>query len=138
MPSAKRHVRDDSYLLRLEPALMEEVRSSAKAKGQTIKDFMEDALRAHARADTASRNDAAVAPMIAEVLADNLHASNTSLRKLLVRVACDLLRQEYILCEFLIRANIPAKEVAEWREQGWRWAVRALKEQTSAPDEDSP
>lgn len=138
MPTAKRHIEDESYLLRLESTLMEQVRNGAKAKGQTIKEFMEDAIRAHVRNDIAARNDAAMAPMIAELLASNIQAHSGSLRKLVVRLAYEMLRQHYLLCEFMTRASVSPKEIAQWREQGWRWAVKALKEQPSASDDEGP
>ena len=127
---------DEKITVRVEPSMRAQVQYCAKALGMRQNDFLVDALRRQIMLCTVSEADAIVAPLVSELLTANLKNHTASLRKVNIRLAYEVMRLQYLFCEFLVRANFTPGEVDRLRNEGWSWAVKAFKAQPGVADEE--
>jgi hypothetical protein len=126
-PARKTKRGEKGYLLRLEDPLLNQVREVARQWGVTQRAVIEDALRYYLAAETATRTDADLAPLINRLIQDQHQTLGKGLRSLTVRVGHEIIRTQYILMNFMAKVGMPESTVDKWHSDGWRYAVREFK-----------
>lgn len=127
---------DDKITFRIEPSLRAQVQYCAKELGMSQNDFFVEALRRQVVVCTVAEADNIIAPLVSDLLTSNLKTHNASLRKVVVRLAYEVMRLQYLFCEFLVRVNFTPGEVDRLRNEGWSWAVKAFKAQPPSDEEN--
>lgn len=124
----------------IDSALLASVRSLANRKGSHICEILEAALRLLLVEDEAKRTDTTLAPLIDRVIETRLKAMEGGLRTMIARMAHENLTLQYIICNFIVEANIPPSKVERWRTDGYKFAVleyrRRPKPEWDQPPED--
>lgn len=128
----------DHYLLRLETENYQELKRLAERRQTTVRALLEGAVTDMLRQDAVERQEAAMAPVIQQVLADQLQPMRRGLHSLNAKVGHEVLRSQYLLIQFLLCLLAPSEEdrpaaekvVWSWFEDGWSYAVKQLKKQT--------
>lgn len=131
--------RDEQATVRMDAALKQQIIAAAKATGMSQNAFMEEALRRHVQDITALQTEQILAPLLSEVTARTnqvIRTHGASQRKLTVRVAYEVLRLQYVVCEFLIRAGMTPGEVQTLLTDGWAWGAKVFKAQPDVADND--
>lgn len=124
--------------VRVDAALYQQVAALARKRRTSIQALLERALHEILMADTASRADANVAPIVNRVLHDRHRSLEKGLRKLIAVVGHEVLRSQYLLCEFFTEAGIKPSRIATWREEGYRFATKELQRRKSSSEPDEP
>lgn len=117
----------------MDDPLASQVRETARRYGVSQRAVIEEALRFYLAAETTARNDGQIAPLINRVIQDQHQTLGKGLRTLIVRLGHEIIRTQFVLYNFMASAGIPESRVETWREDGWRYAVRELKQRP--PDE---
>lgn len=112
------------HTLDLPDALWHEAYRVARERGTTITALVCEGLSSQVREATALRNDAEMAPVINRLIQHALKSHRT----LTVRIGYEVLRQQFVLWNFLVTAGISEKEIAKWGEEGWEWAVKQFRQ----------
>ncbi|HYF76767.1 MAG TPA: hypothetical protein VD973_06535 [Symbiobacteriaceae bacterium] len=125
------------FATKVDPAILAGVREIAKRKGVRICDVSEMALLSYIQGDAAGRTDAHLSPLIDRVMETRLKYLEGGLRKMIARLAYENLAITYILCNFIVEANVPAGKVEKWRVDGRKFAVQEFRKRRNEY-EDSP
>jgi hypothetical protein len=123
----------------IDPAIYAGIREVAKRKKARVCDVAELAFQRYLQEDTANRTDALMAPVIDRVIETRLKRLEGGLRTMIARLAYENLTLQYILCNFLVEASIPAAKVEKWRQDGRKFANQEYRRQRpefEAPPED--
>jgi hypothetical protein len=104
----------------------------ARRDETTITEVINRALFREIQQDTATHEDASIAPVIEQLLKDRHGRLETGLRNFIARVAHEVLRNQYILCTFLNTAGVKPDQLRGWRTDGYKWAVKELRQRPEA------
>ncbi|HWI52832.1 MAG TPA: hypothetical protein VNT01_11905 [Symbiobacteriaceae bacterium] len=115
------------FATKLDPAIVTGIREIAKRKGVRICDAAELALLRYVQEDAAGRTDAHLAPLVDRVIETRLKSLEGGLRKMIARLAFENLSITYILCNFIVEANVPPGKVEKWRTDGRKFAVQEFR-----------
>lgn len=119
--------------------LQQDIRALAKRKKAKICDVVELALRRHLMEETATREDAALAPLVGRVIETQHKKLEGGLRTMIARLAHENLAIQYILCNFMVEASVPTAKVERWRTDGKKFAIqefRRKRPELEEPPED--
>lgn len=136
IPPARKGIGGDKgYCLRLDSAMSNDLKETARRYGVTQRAVIEEALRFYLSADAAARTDEQLAPIINRVVQDQHQVLGKGLRTLIVRIGHEIMRTQFVLLNFMAAAGIPESKVDKWHSDGWRYAVREFKQR---PTEEPP
>ncbi|HEY3366093.1 MAG TPA: hypothetical protein VGK74_13635, partial [Symbiobacteriaceae bacterium] len=111
----------------MDDTLGDQLRTIAARRDTTQRALIEEAVRTYVMADTAGQNDADLAPLISRLIQDQHITLGKGFRSLQVRLGYEVIRMQYVLYEFMTQAGIPGSQIATWREEGWRFAVKEFR-----------
>jgi hypothetical protein len=124
------------FATKLDPGIVDRIRTLAKRKDAQICEVAELAFSRYLQEDTAARTDATMAPLIDRMIETRHKGLEGGLRSMIARLAFETLTLQYILCNFLVEANIPASKVERWRTDGRKFAVQEFRRKPRELDED--
>ncbi|HWI51232.1 MAG TPA: hypothetical protein VNT01_03710 [Symbiobacteriaceae bacterium] len=127
----------DKLTTAVDSALLANIRDLARRKEVQICEIVDLALRQAAQEDAAARTDSLLAPLVDRVIETRMKYLEGGLRKMIARLAYENLSITYILCNFIVEANIPAGKVEKWRVDGRKFAVQEFRKRRNEY-EDSP
>lgn len=122
--------------VRMDTALKVLVKQCADAAGQSMNDFMVEALVDACRARLMERTEAELAPIIGQKLDDTLRPRLQSLRDYLGRLHAEQHRTQfflYYLMRLVMADEMPLSVENDLWEQGWVWAVSRLQHRPKLP-----
>lgn len=128
----------DRFTTVLDQGLQQDIRALAKRKSAKICDLIELAMRRLLLEDTAARQDAILAPLVGRVIETHHKKLEGGLRTMIARLAHENLAIQYILCNFLVEANIPASKVERWRTDGQKFAIQEFRRRPKPELEEPP
>ncbi|HWI51377.1 MAG TPA: hypothetical protein VNT01_04470 [Symbiobacteriaceae bacterium] len=132
----------DKLTTTVDSAILANIRDLARRKDAHISEIMDLALRRVAMEDAAARTDSLLAPLVDRVIETRLKSLECGLRKMIARLAFENLSITYILCNFIVEANVPPGKVEKWRTDGRKFAVQEFRkrrnEYEDAPEDEEP
>ncbi|HYG58679.1 MAG TPA: hypothetical protein VD902_11535 [Symbiobacteriaceae bacterium] len=127
--------REEQATVRMDGNLKQAIAVSARSLGVSQNVLMVDAIRRYVREKTADQAEAEIAPLLSEIVTGTVRSHATGQRRMTVRLAYEVLRLQYVLCEFMVQAGISAGHIETWRSDGWTWAVKVFKQQPAVDEE---
>jgi hypothetical protein len=124
------------FATKIDPAILAGIREVAKRKKGRICDVAELALLRYIQEDAANRTDAHLAPLVDKVIETRVKSLEGGLRKMIARLAYENLSITYVLCNFIVEANVPASKVEKWRVDGRKFAVQEFRRRRSEYEDD--
>ncbi|HYF90935.1 MAG TPA: hypothetical protein VD969_01680 [Symbiobacteriaceae bacterium] len=124
----------------VDSAIIAGIRETAKRKKARICQVTELALLRYLQEDEAGKTDAHLAPLIDRVIQTRLTHLEGGLRTMIARLAHENLAIMYVVCNFIVEANVPPGKVEKWRKDGYKFAVQEFRKRPNRyedpPDED--
>jgi hypothetical protein len=127
----------EKFATYVDAAILSGIREVAQRKKARICEVTELALLRYLQEDASGRTDAHLAPLVDRVIESRLKYLEGGLRKMIARLAYENLAIAYILCNFIVEANVPAGKVEKWRVDGRKFAVQEFRKRRNEY-EDSP
>lgn len=129
-----------NYPLRLEPDEVKDLHDLAHRRGfDTTLAFLRHLIAQAQEEDAAERTDRTMAPIVSQQLKTIIFPMRDGLHSLNAKVGHEVLRTQYILCQFILylltdhiedplQKEAAEKMVWQWYEDGWSTATKRMKQ----------